>query len=80
MGQNDEAIAECEKALSARPDFLEAHAKLGDLLAERKDFSAALEHYREALRLASGRKGSAEQVETIRKQIQFAESRGGKSP
>jgi tetratricopeptide (TPR) repeat protein len=74
LGQSDEAIAQCEKALAARPNFLEAHFNLGMLLASQKKFTAALEHYRTALRLASDRKDATALVEAIRKQIELAES------
>ena len=41
---------EYRKALRIKPDFADAHIKLGDILADRGERAAAIEHYRAGLR------------------------------
>ncbi len=51
-GADDEAMAECRKAISLRPAMAAAHKELAALLAGKELFSEATAEYREALRLA----------------------------
>jgi protein O-mannosyl-transferase len=50
LGQEDDAIAEFENALTIRPNFAEARFNLGLTLERRKKIDAALEQYREAVK------------------------------
>ena len=51
LGRGDEAGATIEAALAREPENAVTHANLGWALLHRGDFSRALEHFREALRL-----------------------------
>ena len=50
-GKFDQAKADYQAALDLKPDSPEAHSQLGAILAEAKDMSGALAHWRQALRL-----------------------------
>ncbi|MCC8408290.1 OmpA family protein [Mucilaginibacter sp. UR6-1] len=45
----DEAIAELGKAVSADNKFIEAHIQLADLYRRKRDYAAAIDHYRKAI-------------------------------
>ncbi len=47
----DEAISQFRKALQIKPDFAEAHFKLGDALLQKENVKEAFLHYEEAQQL-----------------------------
>ena len=51
QGQVDEAMAHYRQALKTKPDFAEAHAHLGDALADSGQFDEAIVHYHKALKI-----------------------------
>jgi predicted O-linked N-acetylglucosamine transferase (SPINDLY family) len=50
-GRTDEAIAAYRRALTARPDFIDAHIRLGNTLAAAGKHEEAAQSYRQVLRL-----------------------------
>ena len=52
QGKLDEAVAAYREAIRLKPDFAEAHVRLGGLLCdEKRDYPAAEAEFREAIRL-----------------------------
>ena len=56
--KKDRAISCYEKAVSHKPDYLQAHINLGDTLLEQKNFEAAIESYNKVLLLKPKHVGS----------------------
>ncbi len=50
-GQWDEAVAHYRKALEIRPDYAEAHVKLGNVLTSGGQVDEAIAHYQKALQI-----------------------------
>jgi len=57
-GGDAQALAAYRRALSLRPDFVDAHYNLGNAHAKEERLEEAVECYRAALRLAPGHAGS----------------------
>ena len=55
LGRLDEADRDIEKALSLFPEFERAHEARGDLLVAKREFSAAVEAFEEALKINPNR-------------------------
>jgi len=51
QGRFDEAIGHYQKALEIRPDFVEAHFNLGNVLADQGRFDEAIGRYQKALKI-----------------------------
>lgn len=53
-GRTNDAIAEFSAALSAEPNYSDAHNNLGAILLDQRMYDAAVEQYRDALRINRG--------------------------
>ncbi len=52
LGEPDQAIAQYQRALVLKPNYIEAHCNLGNLLKHQADLQGAIACYTQALRLA----------------------------
>jgi Tfp pilus assembly protein PilF len=64
-GLLDEAETQFRKAIALRPDYAEAEANLGFVLAVRGDFAGATEHYQRALAINPNVRGGRAALDAL---------------